>query len=217
MTPKPDAVAVRTPKALTFGAFHLTGDGLKVQGKAEIADFTSALSAVTYLESASPFWKADLLAYARQREDWAEALDSIIDAEHFTKGSVDEYVRVAKAIPPEARVEGVSFGHHQAVASLPHTQRLPLLKRAKREHLNVSELRREVRKTKARRIIKGQSGELAKLQAAIADHVHDAIEACREIMREDCKHAAKAIEKARHHLDGASVAVAKLKKAQGAK
>lgn len=214
---KTEAVAVMQPKALTFGAFHLTIDGLRVHGKAELSDFVKALNTAVVLEQSAPFWKADLFAYAEKRKDWEGLLDSIIDSEKFALSSVYEYRRVAKAIPPENRVDGVSFGHHQAVAALPVIDQQHLLKKAKSHHLSVSQLKHEARKLRTRKILKGQAAELAKLETEARDHAWEAAAACRAIMRDDGKQAIQQIKIARRALDACEEAIGKLRKAQGRK
>ena len=217
-TSKADAaVAVRQPRAIIYGAFRLTADGLQVSGKGEFGDWEAALHAVDYLEEKSPFWKADLFAYAQTRTDWEGVIDAVIDAGQFTKRSVDQYRYVSKAVPAADRMEGLSFSHHEAVAALPSVDKKHFLHKAKREHLSVSELKGEIRKVRHRKILKGQASELAKLEAEASDHAWEASAACRAIMRDDGKQALQQIKIARRALDHCEEAIGKLRKAQGKK
>lgn len=202
---------------ITFGVFNLTPTGLEVRGKgAEFDDWQSAMTTADYMAEKAPFWKADLLEYAHGREDWAELIDQVVDAGTFTRASIAQYRSVAKRVPPEQRVEGLSFSHHEAVASLPVSDRQPILQQAKREHLSVSETRQLARKgRKIRRVLKGQAGELATLHGQLREAAHEAAEACREIPKQDGKHADKAIKRARRYLGECEEVAARLGKAQG--
>lgn len=211
-----DALAVAGPKPIVIGGFSLAAEGLIVKGKPEFGDWEAALHAARYLEEHAGFWKADLLEYGHKRVDWASFLDAVVDAGTFTKSTVSQYRYVSRAVPVGNRVDGLSFSHHEAVASLPLADQRPQLERAKREHLSVSALKQAVRKSKGlRRILKGQASELAKAQDAVTVAAHDAAAACREIVADDCRQAEKTLGKARRALDGCEAAIGKLRKVQG--
>lgn len=201
---------------IRFGGIHLTADGVTFHGKPDFGDYENAMRCAVYLEDKAPFWKADLLEYGHKRIDWAGFLDAVVDAGTFTKSTISQYRYVARAVPAERRVEGLSFSHHEAVASLPGSDQRGYLERAKRDHLSVSALKQVVRKSKAvRRILKGQASELANAQDAVTIAAHDAAAACKEIAADDCKHAEKKLGAARRLLDTCELAVKTLRKAQG--
>lgn len=200
---------------IKFGAIHLTVEGVTIQGKPAFADFESALACASYLEERSPFWKADLFAYAATRADWDDLIDGIIDAGRYTKRSVDEYRYVAKNVPSANRVEGVSFSHHHAVASLPSGDQRQWLETAKSEHLSTAELRRKIRKSKRVTVLRGQAKQLADLQAAIQDAAESAAEACYTIPRQDATHGEQYLSEARNHLDTCEEALMALRKLAG--
>lgn len=214
---KAQSAGVPALPVIKFGAFHLAATGMEVHGKdPQFDDFRDALNCAEYMKEKAPFWSADLLEYASGRPDWAELLDQIVDSGRFTLGTIAQYRSVVKRVPPDQRVEGLSFSHHEAVASLPASDRKPILQRAKRESLSVSETRQLARKErKVRRVLKGQAGELAKLQGVLATYATDAAEACRAIPKHDGKHADKEIKRARRWLDECEAAAARLRKAQG--
>ncbi len=210
-----NAVAVRQPKALVFGGLSLTGDGLVVEGKPKFTDWRDAINATVYLEEKTPRWSAALLAYGRKREDWAQWIDQVIDSGTFTKRTVDQYVYVHNNTLPEDWVDGVSFSHHAAVVALPSADKRILLRKAKTDHLSVSELLSEVRKVRHVKILKGQASELAKAQDRVARYAEHAIEACRGITRDDCKKAERMITHARRALDSCEAALVVFRKAVG--
>lgn len=215
-----EAAVLAGEPAIRFGgpkdAIHLTPKGVEILGTPEFGDYENAMQTAVYLADKAPFWKADLLAYAYRRKDWAGLIDAVIDAGTFTKSTVDQYRSVANRVPPAERVEGVSFSHHEAVASLPSSDRKRLLERSKREHLSVSSLRQLARKErKVKRILKGQASELAKAHDAVSESAWNAREACASIPLHDCQHAEKKIKLARRFLDECEAALAKYRKAQG--
>lgn len=199
------------------GALLLTPSGLRVRKKPSYGSFENAMAAAVYMAEKAPFWKADLLEYAHKRPDWAGLIDQVIDAGTFTKKTIDQYRYVARAVPVESRVEGLSFSHHEAVASVPDADdKKKLLEQAKREHLSVSDLKKVVRKQKkVKRVMSGQASSLSNLQHKIVEHAHEAAAFCREIPHQDCAQAEKMIEKARRELDRCEDAVAKFRTAQG--
>lgn len=211
------AVAVPAPRALKFGAFQLTADGLRVVGRPEFSDYEQALGAASYLGEKAPFWKADLLEYGHNRKEWAGLIEAVVDAEKFTAATVSQYRYVARSVPAENRVEGLSFSHHEKVAPLSPADQRRYLKRAKQEHLSVAELTQVIKKEqhKAKRVIRGQAAELSALHAAVADAAYDASQACKAIPRDDGKDAYTHLRAARTALDTCEAAIKKLKAAQG--
>lgn len=201
------------------GGLHLTPDGLKVVGKPAFSTFENTMHFAVYMAEKSPWWQVDLIGYAKSRADWSEFIDQIIDAGTFTKGTIDQYAHLYKALPPKRRVDGVSFSHHQAVSSVEDaTEQRTYLERAKREHLSVSELRQVVRKhRKVRKVLKGQASELAAAQNAITESAYVAAILCHEIPKADCKHAERVLVKVRQELEHTEALIGKLRKAQGKK
>lgn len=198
------------------GGLFLTPQGLKVRGKPAFGSYENAMAVAVYMADKAPFWKADLLEYAHKRADWQGLIDAVIDAGTFTESTVTQYRHVARSIPPERRVEGVSFSHHAEVASLEPSDQVKLLERAKRDHLSVSDLRREVRKEKkVRRVLKGQASELATAHDRVVEHAYEAAGLCREIPLHDCANAERLITKARAELDKTEASVKHYRKVQG--
>ena len=211
------APAVSASPVIHFGAVHLASSGVQLDGQPEFDDWKDAVLCAAYFEEKSPKWLAQLMLHGRDRSDWGDLIYSVLDAGRFTKKSLGTYLSTAKKIDGDW-VEGVSFSHHQAAVSLPAGERRKILNRAKREHLSVPETRALVRKErKVSRVLKGQSSELSKLQDVVTQHAVAAADHCKDIYRADCAKAEAAIKKARYELDGAEVALIKLRKGQGKK
>lgn len=211
-----EGLAIRFPQDSQTDAIHLVPSGVVVLGSPSFGDYEDAMRTAVYLTDKAPFWKADLIAYAYTRKDWAGLIDAVIDAGTFTRATVAQYKYVANAVPPKDRVEGLSFSHHEAVASLATPDKRRYLERAKREHLSVSALKQVVRKDKkVRKVLKGQASELAKAHDAVAESAFNAAHACKEIAMHDCQDGEKKIKLARRYLDACEAALVKLRKAQG--
>lgn len=209
-----------TPRDIRFesdeGGLYLTATGLVIKGKPLFGDWENALIMADEMERRSPFWKADLLAYAYKRPDWEGLIDAVIDAGRFTEATVRQYRSLSARVPRSDRVEGLSLSHHEAVAALPSEDKRELLTKAKREHLSVSALKQVVRQSrKVKRVLKGQASELAKAHDAVVQHAHEAAEHCQAIPRHDCKDAEKLIAKAIRALERTSDALDAYRKAQG--
>lgn len=220
---KPSTVGVTpevTPRAITFegasGGFKLTKTGVIVTGDPEFGDWENTMDFADYAEQKSPFWKAGLLNYAYSRAEWLPFLDAIVDRWALTPKTLDQYRSVDRRVPKANRVDGLTFSHHEAVASLPSDDEGAYLEEAKRGHLSVSALKQKIRHEKPiKRVLRGQDGALAKAQRAVAEHAHEAAHLCRQIAAHDCQDAEKMLVKARRELDKAEDALGKLRKAQG--
>jgi hypothetical protein len=200
------------------GGFLLTAVGVQVERAPTFESFRGALHAASYLADKSPFWTADLLEYAFRRPEWHQLIDAVIDAGTFSASTVRQYRFIARTIPAEARVVGVSFGHHQAVAdqSLSLPERTRLLTEARDEHLSVSDLRVRVRRAKGvKRVAGGQAPELQRLQEAVTKHAHEAAHLCRQIPLRDCGHGERLLQRAWVELGKVEEALGKFRRAQG--
>lgn len=211
-----------TPKAITFesdaGSIALTATGVSVKGTPEFGVYQQSMDLAIYFDAHAGIWKADLLEYGHKREDWAAQIEALIDAEKWTLATVKQYRWISRSVKPSNRIDGVSFAHLGAVASVPSEDQKPYLERAKREHLSVSALKSVIRKErKVRRVLSGQASDLAKAHDAVVHYAHDAAEVCREIPKHDCQHAEKFLTKARALLDRCEGAIERFRKAQGKK
>ena len=67
--------------------------------------------------------------YGDIREDWRELLEAYLGPDMLSEKTLRDYRYLAKAVPASSRLDGVSFTHHQAVASLPEGDPRELLER----------------------------------------------------------------------------------------
>lgn len=204
-------------RAIRFGGFALGNTGLAVHGRPAFEHFASAFEYSLYTEQRAGLWLADLLTYAKSRQEWRDLVAQLVSADLLTANSVSKYLSVGRKVPPERRVEGLGIGHVIEVAALRAGDQTEMLQAAKDNHWSTAKLRREVRRTKQTRILKGQSSELAAAQQAIVDTAWEAKEACKAITADDCKNAEAAVESARGHLIACETAIRAFRQLTGQK
>ena len=95
---------------------------------------------------AGPWWLGDWLNFGEDR--YGEKYVQAVELTGKDLDTLRKYQWVAKAIPPERRLEILSYSHHAAVAALPPPQQTELLKQASKNEWNESQMRQAVRELK---------------------------------------------------------------------
>lgn len=98
------------------------------------------ISAMSYLDDASPWWRGDAIAQAEyiHGEKYAQWVDILGTSEGYLRN----LVWVCNVFPPEDRHPGLSFRHHQEVAPIKDRERrLELLQMAYENGMSGEELR----------------------------------------------------------------------------
>jgi len=144
-------------RPIVLGCFTLGSDGLEVRGRPTIDEFIATTGFVRRATEAAGWWWVDLIAYADSRPEWQEKLEAVMGEDYLAYSTLKQYRYVGKAIPKDQRVEGVAFGHHQAVAACPQPLRQQLLAQSLLEGWNVSELRKQMRVALRRKVLEGQA------------------------------------------------------------
>lgn len=186
---------------IKIGGFHLSAQGMTVVGKPPLGDYESALVFAQKAHDCAGFWLADLLTYADSRPDWAGVVDSVIDSETLTEATVKQYRYVARNVKAEQRMEGLSFAHHAEVASLPVGEQTRYLTEARGEGWSAAQLRREIKRSKAGKVIQGQAEDIRSILSQVADAAWLAEQACHGIAHQDGRQASERIAEARKHLE----------------
>lgn len=151
-----------------FGVFSFTSTGIDVRGRPTFEETQAAFDFVLRAVKCSGFWMVDLIKHIESREDFGDRRDALISAETgLTEGTVKVYRSLGKSLPPENRVEGVPFGHHQAVASLEPDQQVEWLEKSKDEGWTQAELRTEVRNSKHKVALKGKAPAVQHLEITV--------------------------------------------------
>lgn len=111
-------------------------------------DYEQVLHIVCGVNTATTWWIADALRFGEKafRDDvYAQAAAYTGLSEH----TLETYASVANRVPPERRVAGLRFSHHQEVAPLEPAAQKRWLKAAERNCWTKEELRQEIRAEKA--------------------------------------------------------------------
>lgn len=125
------------------GTAWLPADELKLE---DWVDHGRRLGAIG---RASAWWIGDWLRYGNM--EFGERYSRASRITGYDAQTLMNMVYVASAVPPEERVEALSWSHHAEVAALPPEERGPLLGLAASNRLSVRCLRTEVRKHRPRK------------------------------------------------------------------
>ena len=151
-----------------FRCFDFSDTGVAVHGRPTFDEAESALDFTLRAVKGSGFWMVDLIKYIESREDWGERRDALISAHTgLTDGTVSVYRSIGKSVPPENRVAGVPFGHHQAVASLEPEEQTEWLEKSKAEGWTQTELKGEIRSSKRLKLLKGSAPSVQQLEIVL--------------------------------------------------
>lgn len=106
--------------------------------------FEDALRQLVTVESATPWWLGDLLAFGERT--WRETYKDIAARANVEAKTIKNRVWVSKAIQPQDRVAGLSWAVHREVAKLPADEQSIWLERAKAGGWSAETLRDEIKK-----------------------------------------------------------------------
>jgi hypothetical protein len=104
---------------------------------------TSLAAFFGQINSSSRWWLADLLEYVEMRH--GEYVAQVADATGLAPQTIENVISIGKRVPPERRVDGVTFSVHAEVAALPPADQVRWLKVAKEERLTKVELRAKIK------------------------------------------------------------------------
>lgn len=121
----------------------VTTTGITFTGNLDYNEWSRLMGTMQRLYTCFQFGLGDVLNYGEKHhgEKYAQALDSTSSAYQ----SLANYSWVANAISIENRVEGLSWTHHRAAASLMPEQQRRVLNEALAKKMTVSELTRLIK------------------------------------------------------------------------
>lgn len=121
---------------IQLAGFTLGRTGVLIDGKPTREEWDQAMEAVQCASSASMWWIGDMLNYGYAT--WGEAS---FDGK-YSQQTLYQAKWVAEKVPISRRLETLSFGHHDAIASLPAREQKRWLSKAEKQGLSVSALRK---------------------------------------------------------------------------
>lgn len=97
------------------------------------------------MQNSIPFWVGDWINYG---EKYGEKYSQGLALWDYGYQTLTNMAYVARCIPPEERIRGLSWTHHRHVASLDLPERTQLLEKAQQEEWTSRQLQVEVAKAK---------------------------------------------------------------------
>jgi len=137
---QPDSSA--SQPRLNLGHFRLETCRVQIKGAPPLEDWAGPLLFALWCDRASPWWIGDLLILGDAA--FGEQFSQICRG-HISADQLQRYESIARRIPPENRVDSLSWSAHAAVARLSLQEQRLMLARAQQEGWNSEDLRREVR------------------------------------------------------------------------
>jgi hypothetical protein len=104
---------------------------------------TSLAAFLGQINNSSRWWIADLLEYVEMRH--GEFVAQVAEATGLAPQTIENILSIGRRVPPERRVDGVTFSVHAEVAALPPADQMRWLRVAKEERLTKVELRAKIK------------------------------------------------------------------------
>lgn len=155
--PARETASMFDAQPVTIGGFVLRGRSAEPIGTPTLDDWTFAFDYATHTEEASPYWVADLLAYADSRTEWSERLDQAKALTGLALQTLYAHNHVGTKVKGRARALAPSYSHAREVAKLDHDEQERWLDKARTEHWSSREMVKEIAASKRRNVIEGQA------------------------------------------------------------
>jgi len=130
--------------------FDLTPTGIRVHFKPTFTQWQQETEWWISVHEITPIMVGDLLAYGER--EWPDEFAQVVDGftQRYSARTLANYKSVMARVPPAVRRAELSFGHYDAVASLPEPEQKKMLDDAVKNSLGREELRDVVRNLKGR-------------------------------------------------------------------
>jgi hypothetical protein len=130
------------PPKISVGPFHFTSVGVRISGKPALDEWQGPLQFALWCQRAGPWWIGDLLNAGEDRfgETFSQACEGAVSADMLNR-----YASVARRVPLENRVPGLSWTAHAMVARMPVDEQRGLLLQAERHGWTSDEIRAKAR------------------------------------------------------------------------
>lgn len=125
-----------------FRGFRLTRTALEIAGEVDDQDWLDLGEVLKGLQGRIQWLMGDwTLSIERQ---WNRTYKDIADALDYEEKTIREWAYVCQHVHPSIRMDTLTFGHHQVVASLPPGSQRHWLARAASEGMSVALMRRYI-------------------------------------------------------------------------
>lgn len=156
-------------KPIEIGGFRLKGRTVEPIGRPTLDGWSAAFEFATATEESSPYWPAELLVYANDRQDWREKLDQAIHITGLARHTIENRAVVVRKVKGRARELAPSISHAAEVAALEPELQEELLEEAKVGGYTVTELRRAKKNKLRPTIVQGQAALEGMFRVLYAD------------------------------------------------
>lgn len=102
--------------------------------------------------SGCQFWIGDWIRYGEDQAGWGEKYSQALEATGLELPTLNNYVHVSKAIPPEERNPDLPWSHHRATTGLSKADRKVVLDLAAENEWKKAQLEREVKVIQGREV-----------------------------------------------------------------
>ena len=130
------------PQKLSVGPFQFSSTGVRVVGKPELEAWKGPVQFAFWCQRAGPWWIGDMVNAGEDR--FGEAFSQLGEGGVSTE-MLSRYAAVARRVPIQNRLPGLSWSAHAMVARLPVERQRPVLERAEREGWDTTQIRDHVR------------------------------------------------------------------------
>lgn len=152
-----------------IGGFVMKGRTATPLGKPSLNGWVQAMQFAVGANEASPYWIADLMAYAEDRHDWRAKIDQAVSLTGYKEHTLKNFGYVGRKVEEPERQLADSIGHAAAVAPLEREQQREVLIQAHENHWTVSQTRAQAKATKRRKVIEGQAVLEGQYRALLVD------------------------------------------------
>ena len=129
---------------ITIGCYTLHETGIDVAGRPTLGEHQGVGDFIGRAHKASGWWVADWLKYGESREDWAERVQQVVEATHYSAASAKNLKLLGESVAPSRRREDVHISLHFVVAALPAKEQTMWLEKAATGGWTVRELRQAI-------------------------------------------------------------------------
>lgn len=140
-----------------MGHFALRGRSAIPVGRPNLNGWVQAMQFAVASNESSPYWIADLMAYADSRADWRSKIDQAVSLTGYKEHTLHNFGYIGRRVEEPERQIAPSISHAGAVAQLERELQTEVLTKARDNKWSVSETRKEARATKRRKVIEGQA------------------------------------------------------------
>ena len=157
----------------------ITSVGLTVTGDMEFSEWMDLMQSLVRLETAFQFAIGDALIWGESR--YGEKYSQAMEATGLSYQALANMVWVARKVPMQNRMDGLSWTHHRVVASVEPVDQLPFLEYASASGLSATGLQHHItgREPRQSTLVAIPAGVTHEQAVAVLSELADAVRLSR--------------------------------------